>query len=73
MFEGEIKYFIKNELEKIRIAKEKEKNRYGGYCSSNCRRHYKEFLTEHGISADFTDEIYMGHNLHHGSFCKDYY
>lgn len=88
MSEGEIKYFIKTELEKIRIEKEKEmpseiiENNeifQGNYCSLSCRHCYEEFLDSGGgIVGDFDSEgcveyyCQLGHRVSFGSFCEDY-
>ena len=51
----------------------------GGYCSSSCIYYYEEIITQHGISADYTEDLCgvdhccsLGHCVSEGSFCKDY-
>ena len=93
--EYEIKDYIKtelmkatNEMEKARIAKEKEMSRkkiemnkmnHGGYCGFGCKHYYEEFLDSGGaIVGDFDSDGYveyycnLGHSVVHGCFCKYY-
>lgn len=65
--------------ERKRLEEEYIRQFGGGYCSSSCRYYYEEIITPHGISADYTDDMYgvdyccrLGHSVYHGSFCKDY-
>lgn len=88
MIKGEIKYFIKTELEKAKITIEKEINNkkteenerlQGGYCGLSCIHYYEEFLDSGGgIVGNLDSEGYveyycrLGYDIAHGSYCEDY-
>lgn len=69
----------RQETERRQLVAEYIRQFGGGYCGSSCRHYHEEIITNHGISADYTDDMCgvdyfcsLGHSVAEGYFCKDY-